>query len=475
MENVYSEKDLLLPALKIIRERVDGVTTTELIALLREELKPEGNDLIKLKNRNDDVFSQKVRNLISHKSLFKYVDILNDRFVINDLGLDFIFENTDDEYSSNIESNDDFRDENDGYNVPERAIELDNMYLSVADLKRKYDRSKKGITANTLKLDEPFQRYGGIWSKKNKSLFIESIILNIPIPSIYLSEDKEGTLIVIDGRQRLSTLFDFIDDKFKLSGLSILNELNGKKFSSLNKEYEKYRSKIEDRSLHIAKIRYGTEETFIIETFERVNTKGTRLNAQEIRNALHQGKSTELLNEISNLYCGEDEIIDKRRMKDKYLILRYIAMKYYYLALKDNNKVQFKSITDYLASTMIKINNLPVDRVEVIKNDFVDAYNRAVSVFGKESAFRINKKTPINMILFELTLIFTSELKDSNDETIRNSLHELFSVDNNKSSGETPFEKNIKYHRDSKENIEERLKWVGDIVERHKNDKKVAD
>lgn len=175
------------------------------------------------------------------------------------------------------------------------------------------------------------------------------------------------------------------------------------------------------------------------------------------------------------MYCGEDEIIDKRRMKDKYLILRYIAMKYYYLALKDDNKIQFKSITDYLASTMIKVNNLPVDRVEVIKNDFVDAYNRAVSVFGKESAFRINKKTPINMILFELTLILTSELKDSNDETIRNSLHELFSVDNNKSSGETPFEKNIKYHRDSKENIEERLKWVRDIVERRKNDKKVAD
>lgn len=60
MENVYSEKDLLLPALKLIRERVDGVTTTELIALLREELKPEGNDLIKLKNRNDDVFLKKL-------------------------------------------------------------------------------------------------------------------------------------------------------------------------------------------------------------------------------------------------------------------------------------------------------------------------------------------------------------------------------------------------------------------------------
>jgi hypothetical protein len=466
MEKIYSEKELLLPALKAISSQTEGLTTTDLINILFNELKPIGQDLEILKGRGDNVFSQKVRNLISHKTLTKYVDSVDNRMIINNIGLEYIGENSDDEYSANIESNDDFRDENEGYSIPEKAIELDNMYLSVSDLKRKYDRLKKGITANTLKLDESFQRYGDIWSRKNKSLFIESIILNIPIPSIYLSEDKEGTLIVIDGRQRLSTLFDFMDDKFKLYGLSIMNDLNGKKFSNFTGEFEKFKSKIEDRSLHIAKIRYGTEETFIIETFERVNTKGARLNAQEIRNALHQGKSTKLINNISDKYNAENEIIDKKRMKDKYLILRYLAMKMYYNGINNNNKIEYKSITDYLASVMKIINQCSDDKIIELEDDFTQAYNRAISIYGKSKAFRLKENTPINMVMFEITLLITSLMLNKTDEEIKESIRELISIGSNQLTDiETLFEKNIKYHRDSKENVEQRLKWIKTVVE----------
>ena len=126
---------------------------------------------------------------------------------INELGLTFIADNTEDEYSPYIEQNDDFRDENYSTELFEQNTQPDNIYLSVSDLKRKYDRYLNGIEENGLKINPDYQRYDDIWSTKNKSLFIESVILNIPIPSIYLSEDSKGTLIVIDGRQRLSTLF----------------------------------------------------------------------------------------------------------------------------------------------------------------------------------------------------------------------------------------------------------------------------
>ncbi len=487
-EKIYSEKDLILPALKLISESQEGMNTTELKERLRSTLKPCGHDLDILQGRNDDVFSQKVRNLISHKTLNKYVDIANGKYHINKDGLEFIeqnaenlsqinideledySENEEDNYSADIEKNDDFRDENAGFDATDKSIAVDNMYLSVSDLKRKYDRLKNGITANTLKLDESFQRNGGIWGKKNKSLLIESVVLNIPIPSIYLSEDKEGTLIVIDGRQRLSTLFDYMDDKFRLSGLSIMSELNGKKFSQLVGDLSKYKSKIEDRSLHVAKIRYGTDETFIVETFERVNTKGARLNAQEIRNALHQGKSTALLNDISDLYDGENEIIEKSRMKDKYLILRYIAMKLYYEELKKNNKVEFKSITDYLASVMKYLNRMSDEKINTIKNDFISSYDRAIKIFGKKQAFRLSNKTPINMIVFETTLLLVSLLREKSDDEIRKAVNDLILYDVDKESlnknenYETPFEINIKYHRDSKENIEERLHWIKSLV-----------
>lgn len=464
MEKVYSESDLIVPALRIIAERTDGITTSELISRLRDELKPTGKDVKILKGRKDDAFSQKVRNLISHKKILKYVDINDDRMFINELGLTFILDNTEDEYSPYIEKNDDFRDENYSDEEFEQNAQPDNIYLSVSDLKRKYDRYMSGIEENGLKINPDYQRYDGIWSTKNKSLFIESVILNIPIPSIYLSEDSKGTLIVIDGRQRLSTLFEFMEDKFKLTGLTILNRLNGKKFSKLTGEYAKYRTKIEDRSLHISKLRYGTSDTFVIETFERVNTKGAKLNAQEIRNAINQGKSTELLNQLSNYYDKEHQIVDKKRMKDKYLILRYFAMKFYYQHIRQGNNVEFGTISDYLSATMKKINKMDDSEIELLKADFIQSYDRAKSIFG-EMAFKLDEKLPINMILFDVTLIIVSELKNAADDVVKSVYNSLINYNKNfDDNSETPFEKNIKYHRDSKENIKERLLWIKKII-----------
>ncbi len=464
MEKIYSENDLIIPALKIIAQQTSGTTTTELISKLRIELRPVGDDIKPLKGRNDDAFSQKVRNLISHKRIIKYVDVSNDRMFINDLGLTFIADNTEDEYSPYIEQNENFRDENVSGESFEQNTQPDNIYLSVSDLKRKYDRYLSGIEENALKINPDYQRYDGIWSTKNRSLFIESIILNIPIPSIYLSEDSKGTLIVIDGRQRLSTLFDFMEDKFKLTGLTILKNLNGKKYSKLTGELAKHKTKIEDRSLHIAKLRYGTSDTFVIETFERVNTKGAKLNAQEIRNAINQGKSTQLLNQLSDYYDKDNQIIDKKRMKDKYLILRYFAMKFYYQQTKQGINVEFGTISDYLSNTMKKINKMDDERVDELKNDFIKCYDRAKSVFGK-TAFRLNETLPINMVLFDVTLIIVSELTNASDDMIKKAFVSLVNYNKNfDDNSESPFEKNIKYHRDSNENIKERLLWIKKIV-----------
>lgn len=462
---------LKLQALKFIASRADdGITMTELIQELRENMKQDltKDDLKQLKNRNDDSFSQKVRNLISHKTINEFVTKDGDYYKINDCGLKFVEDHDSDYYSADIEQNDDFREEN--YGDIKDSFEQaapENVYLSVYDLKRKYDRSLNGSgnLENSLILDPSYQRYDGIWTRKNKSLFIESIILNIPIPSLYLSEDERGNLIVIDGRQRLTTLFDFMNDKFILSGLSILKELNGLKFSKLTGDKEKYKSKIEDRSLHIQKLGSGINNVFIIETFERVNTKGVRLNSQEIRNAMFQGQSTKLLNEISNYYSGDNEIIDKKRMKDKYIILRYFAMKNYYDSLKNGKTVNFYSISDYLSQCMKNINMLSDNEIEEMKDSFIKIYDRSKDIF-KSNAFRIKPKLPINMILFEITLIIVANCMQKTNEEIKNVYDKFlnWNIDDNKDSNETTFEKNIKYHRDSKENIEERLNFILNIL-----------
>ena len=100
MNKPITEKELILPALKLVAEQSKGLSTTELISLLRQELKPTGRDIEILNGRNDDVFSQKVRNLISHKSIDKYVDNINGKLVINNDGLNYLSEETNNQTDS---------------------------------------------------------------------------------------------------------------------------------------------------------------------------------------------------------------------------------------------------------------------------------------------------------------------------------------------------------------------------------------
>ena len=88
----YSENELIPHALHIIREYPDGIDTKNLLIKLREKMKPSGDDLEILANRTDDKFSQKVRNLNSHKTLEKkgYVDFILNKFYIKQEGLDFL-------------------------------------------------------------------------------------------------------------------------------------------------------------------------------------------------------------------------------------------------------------------------------------------------------------------------------------------------------------------------------------------------
>jgi len=460
---IITEKDLIIPALVAMYNKGEnGLSTQELIPIMREELIPEGEDLIILEGRKDDKFSQKVRNLKSHNTLTPYSDFINDKYIINDKGLAYLSENNALPEDSADITDSEIRDQI--YDVKiDKNFEAIDDYLSVFDLKRKYDRYLQKNENNVLILDASFQREGGIWNIKSKSLLIESILLGIPIPSIYVYEEKNGNLIVIDGRQRLSTIFEFISAKgFKLTGLLFLKELNKKSFSQLE---EKYRAKIEDKMFHLRKIRYGSDEKFVIETFKRVNTQGLNLNAQEIRNALHKGKSTILLNELSDT-LEKDFIVPKKRMKDRYLMLRYFAMNQYYKDVIAGKKIIFGSITDYLSETMETINLFDDSQILQIKVDFLKSYIRCIQVYRK-SAFRLQEDLPINMIIFEISMLFASILADKTDQNLKDALQKFYKSDilDLESPEETPFEKNIKYHRDSKENIEERMRWVKRIVE----------
>ncbi len=489
MERIYSEENLIIPALFELYLSPNGLTTSLLIKALTENLKPEGADAEILFGRNDTRFSQKVRNLISHKRLHSYVTTTKKGretlFIINEDGIAVLqaseyyalnYQDRQNEAEAKKEyefDGEETFDTVENYDFIEKTyVSVENVNYTVYELKRKYDKTKrekeKGIEPqNGLILDDSFQRTGDVWGTKDKVKFIESVLMDIPIPFIYLAEGKRGNLIVIDGRQRLTALFDYLDNKYPLRNIEFFPQLRGKKAKRLVDDLETYKTKIEDYHLYVIKIKMSTPEEFKLQIFARVNKTGMQLNPQEIRHALHQGESTLLLERISQKY----EIISKKRMKDRYLAIRYIAMRLYYLGcLKNYEKdkfVSYTTINSFLGEAMDAINTFTADQIEEIFDDFCYAYDTALKIWG-ENAFKVKTDTPINMILFELSLLFVSLTKDS--EKSKECLERIkkIGLDDTweaKEGIETPFEYNLKYHRDSKENFGQRIDWIKGILE----------
>ncbi len=147
-----------------------------------------------------------------------------------------------------------------------------------------------------------FQR-GYVWDKTRASKLIESIMLNVPLPLIYTAEEADGREVVIDGQQRLLSVFSFIQGKFprdnsdfKLSGLRLISNLNGRRFSDLD---EADRKSIERYVFQIIRISKESNSDVKFEIFERLNSGSVTLNAQELRNCVFRGRFNEVLRELA--------------------------------------------------------------------------------------------------------------------------------------------------------------------------------
>ncbi|MFJ7663902.1 DUF262 domain-containing protein [Lysinibacillus sp. NPDC097162] len=292
---------------------------------------------------------------------------------------------------------------------PNADIKVDRDQYPIFQLYRKFDKQQ-------IILDPDFQRED-VWGLKQKSELIETVLMGIPLPIFYLSERKDGKLVVVDGRQRLTTFFSYLNDEFKLSNLKILSKINDKKFSELDPILQ---ANLEDFQIIAQVIKPPTPDRIKFDIFDRVNRGGTPLNNQEMRNALYQGKATSLLKLIADseeFKLATVNSIKPSRMKDRYLILRTIA---FYLwnngLLKDANgeEILYKNdIDEFLGKTMEYLNRCSEEDVEKIKISFLKSMKNNYVVM-KENSFRrlqINgRRQPINMILFESLTIFMWDL-----------------------------------------------------------------
>ena len=314
-----------------------------------------------------------------------------------------------------IETSEDTEDEGKSglypYDPTQADIDIRESPHSIYELMRKYKDGR-------LIVNPEFQRSNLVWNTAQKSKFIESIILNFPLPPFYVSETREGKYIIVDGLQRTTALYEFMEDenkeKFRLEGLEALQHLNGKNFSDLKKMSGAYQTKIEDKKITLYVLRPSVPMEVVYDLFNRVNTGGTQLKRQEVRNCIFIGNATKLLKELAeseDFKKAIDNGISPNRMKDREVVLRYIAFKLF------DYKTDYKDdMSEFLEKAMRKINKMPEADIENLKTDFKRVMKISYEFFSTRN-FRIpfaDKLTRgrINIAVIESVGYFFSQQSD---------------------------------------------------------------
>jgi len=268
------------------------------------------------------------------------------------------------------------------------------------------------IDDGDLQLAPDFQRRS-VWTRGQKSRLIESVLLRIPLPAFYFSADEDGKMLVVDGLQRLSAIYDFVKRKpkdkrsYKLFKLEYLqDEVGGKYFQELIGT--RWARRIYSTQIIANIVDPQTPDKVKFDIFKRINTGGSPLNAQEIRHCMSKQRSRNFLKKLAaskafNEATGNN-LHNHIRMVDREVILRFCAFRLIESLEKDY--VHHNTMNAFLTEITRKIDTEVSNKeLEKLAKDFERAMNNACKIFGKHS-FRkwpidTDKAYPINRALFE--------------------------------------------------------------------------
>ncbi|BBR38099.1 hypothetical protein WP3W19E03_06240 [Aeromonas veronii] len=261
------------------------------------------------------------------------------------------------------------------------------------------------------------------WTNKKRSLLIESFLLNIPVPPIFLFERDYGEYEVIDGRQRIETIHAFFSNEFSLNSLEYWSELNNKRFTELPVVLQRglLRRSISAIVL-LAETDKGAHELDVRRVlFDRLNTGGIKLNPQELRNALYPGTLNALLIKLARTeYFTSTWNIPKYKkneesepseellknslfstMADAELVLRFFALQDAFLSGKTGS---LRRILDRYMEFNKDINEAEQQRMQ---SDFSDSIKRLYMVFDGEP-FKLPKTRRPSRPLYDALMIALS-------------------------------------------------------------------
>jgi hypothetical protein len=242
------------------------------------------------------------------------------------------------------------------------------------------------------------QRYY-VWDKPEASRFIESILLGLPIPSIFLANTQDGKKLIIDGYQRIMTVYDYMkkgvwrkDGKtFKLSNTEKINpKYRGKTFNELPEQDQR---RLKSSTIHAIVFEQKSpndKDTSLYQVFERINTGGRALMPQEIRNCVNQGPFNSLLLELNDnsfwraLYGKHDK---DPRMRDMEMILRFLALDTDFIGHHELSNISLKK---YLNEFMGAFDSQNSSTIEERREKFNSVMKYIFEHIGENAFFNIS-------------------------------------------------------------------------------------
>ncbi|WP_342506112.1 DUF262 domain-containing protein [Sporosarcina sp. FSL K6-2383] len=282
----------------------------------------------------------------------------------------------------------------------QRKLRVQAYDKSVGDLVRM-------VRENDIILNPEYQR-NYVWDNKKASLLIESILLNIPIPVIYASEEEDSSWNIVDGLQRLNALKRFYENNFKLSGLKILSELNGEKYEDLNPKAKRV---LNNGSLRVILIFNDSHPEIKYDIFMRLNTGSVKLNEQELRNCLYRGSLNNLLKHLAKNPKFLNMLglkLPHKRMVDCEMILRYFSFSENFDSEKNSIRNYKGATKTYLNSYFESNQNLNIDIIQKLEDKFNKVIDSVFEVFGDKAFRKLSDdgfETKINKAIMDVIMI----------------------------------------------------------------------
>jgi len=320
--------------------------------------------------------------------------------------------------------------------------------------------------AGSIDLEPHYQRRDR-WKREKQSALIESFILNVPVPPVYLSEDDFGKYSVIDGKQRITTIRNFLSGKLKLTGLKKFQELENHTFTQLPKEIQNALSV--RPYLRVITLLKQTDPQLKYEVFLRLNTGGERLLPQEIRNVAFSGSLNDLLFKLSvsdflheRMKIKDESAVAFVKMEDVEHVLRFFTIEHRWQSI---GKILSEEMDDFMAGHRFASGG----QIEKLENKFKFCLRACKEIFQDKAFYKPQGdswRSQFISPMYDAQMVACAQFSDSEIARLVSRRDEVLMQFSKEYQSDSEFQKSVSQSTNNPGSIRKRISSVCDVFKK---------